>query len=200
MPNIVYGLLFIFIFVLGASYMVWKDERKKVIDLTNELNEKKDQKTPKLSAEFDVFAVAPAGENNKDSILTITADIKNIGAPSIISNIGLIIKRDGREYLGENIVLTKGETLLEGDGLKLSLKEEDNLIRKGISNPIPNGGALSGWHIFLVRNLQGKEIYDPKTVISFSYKDVTDKLYTKEKQMNCSLSKLIDGTKLQHKS
>jgi hypothetical protein len=197
MPNPLYFFIIIFVFIFIASFMVWKDEQQKRIDLENQLKNERDNKVPKLFSDFDVFAVAPAGENGIDSIVTILPTIRNTGAPSIVTNIGITIKRNNLEIKGKDVILSRGDIRLEGDGLKLALKEEDNFSKKGISNPIPTGGALSGWHVVLVRNITSEKIHDKNTIIIFSYKDVVGKIYTQEKTMNYTTEKLIVGTELQ---
>ena len=185
-------------FILSAALLLFQ-QYKKINILAKDLDEEKDRKKPKLNAEFNVLAAAPAGKKEEDSIIIIMATITNIGAPSIISSVNIIIKKGDREIHGEDVVLAAGPMFLEGEDLKITVKEEDNLVRRGISNPIPNGGALHGWHVVLVRNIQKEEIYLPSTTIIFKYMDVTGKLYLTEKQMDYAVSKLIDATKLQNK-
>lgn len=72
MDNGWYVLLFVVLFILGASFMVWKDEHGKVAVLTIKLEK---QKAPKLDARFDVSVVAPAGEKNESSMVIISANI-----------------------------------------------------------------------------------------------------------------------------
>ncbi len=169
-------------------------ERNKVSELEKQLK----NSLPKLSDEFNIFSVAPAGDHDEDSVIIIMATITNTGAPSIVSNFKVLIKKEDKEEIpGEDIILAQGPMLLEGEGLKLVCKEEDNLPKKGISNPIPTGGALHGWHIVRAQKITPDEIYKKGTIIVFSYEDVTGKLYATKKMMDKAVSKLIDGTKLQ---
>jgi hypothetical protein len=197
MPNLWYFPVIIFVFILIASFMVWKDEHEKTINLEQDLER---LTKPQLATEFDILAVAPAGEHNKDSVIIIMATIVNAGAPSIISDVKIIIKRGDMEIRGENIILGDGPLFLEGEGLKITTKREDNLIRKGSENPIPTGGALNGWHIVLARDIKQEEMDNKETTVVFSYKDVTGRFYSTERKMDKAKSKLIDGTKLQNRS
>ena len=197
-PRSLFWSCILIAFIISSAILLIK-QHKKINILAKGLDEEKDRKKPNLSSEFDVFAVAPAGKKEEDSVITIMAIIRNVGAPSIISNVRVVIKKENMEIQGEDVVLGQGPMFLEGEGLKLIVKEEDNLPRKGIANPIPTGGALHGWHIVLARKIKKEEIYNRGTIITFSYKDVTGRLYATEKKMDKPVSKLIDATKLQNK-
>lgn len=183
-------------FIISAA-ILWFIEHQKAANLEKQLEREKSNKEPKLTAEFNVLATSPVGKHDESSVIIIMATITNIGAPSIISNVQVIIKKGNMEIHGENLVLGQGPMFLEGEDLKLLLKEEDNLPKKGISSPIPTGGALHGWHIVLAQNIQKQEIYNQDITIVFTYQDVTGKLYITEKRMDKAVSKLIDATKLQ---
>jgi hypothetical protein len=179
-------------FIISSFYLLIMQHRK-----ISSLEKRLDKSSPYFNTDFDVLAVAPAGDDESDSVIIIMATIKNTGAPSIISDIKVAVKTESGEILGEDIVLGQGPMFLEGEGLKITVKEEDNLPRKGISEPIPTGGAVHGWHIVLARSITRGKIYNKQTTIILSYEDVIGKLYTSEKIMNDAVSKLIDGTKLQ---
>jgi hypothetical protein len=184
--------------IISVSLLWWL-EHIKAINFSKELEKEKSDKEPKLNAEFSVLATSPVGEHDESSVIIITAIITNIGAPSIISNVQVVIKKGNVEIQGKDLVLGQGPMFLEGEGkdLKLLLKEEDNLVKKGISSPIPTGGALHGWHIVLAENIQKQEVYNQNVIIIFTYQDVTGKSYAVEKRMDKAVSKLIDATKLQ---
>ncbi|MEE9910118.1 MAG: hypothetical protein K4571_00200 [Deltaproteobacteria bacterium] len=184
-------------FIISAAILLFQ-QRKVINTITKELDEEKENKRPKLTAEFNVFAVAPAGKLNEDSIVSLTATITNVGAPSIISHVELILKKEGREIKGENIVLSSGPIVFEGNDIKLQVRQEDNLTRQGISHPIPTRGALHGWHVVLFRNIKREEIYSPTTTVIFRFKDVTGALYTTETPMDSTASDFIDASKLQN--
>ncbi len=198
-PLVIFASIGLIRFLL-APYIIFRDEHERTVDLERALITEKDNKLPILAAEFEVLAVAPAGKDDCDSIIIITATIFNTGAPSIVSNFGVEIQRGGKESVkGENVILPPGPMRMEGEGLELTTNEQDNLPRKGISNPILRGGAVTGWHVVLAKNITQSEIHNKETTVVLSYKDVTGKGYTVEKKMDYAISKLIDGTKLQRK-
>ena len=97
-----YALLFIVLFILGASFMVWKDKNNQLIVLQSKL------KAPQFGGELhDIHAIT--NDYIKDSVTIIVGgEITNpFGPPSAITNWQMTIKLpDGTYYCGSSFTIT----------------------------------------------------------------------------------------------
>ena len=80
-----------------ASVSVWTNEHQTIGKLEMEIN---NLSVPKLDGTFEQVFVAPAGNKNESSLLTIMAIIKNTGAQSIVSDFGIIVKAGNKQTSG----------------------------------------------------------------------------------------------------
>ena len=181
MPKLWYALAFIVFFILGASFMVWRDEHHKVVDLTVQLEKERDHNKPKLSGEIENIIYAPAGSKNEDSIIVLMAMITNIGAPSIARDLEVTVKIGDKQIKGTPIPMPAIEIKLwkqtEAQGEGLILKPEDFLPRKCIAQPIANGGGAGGFMLMLFHNVSNQQLASNGLVI-LSFKDILDREYT----------------------
>jgi hypothetical protein len=165
-------------FVISAV-VLWVIEHAK----KNKLEKELDHSKPKLSAEIGLTSVAPAGENNENSLVIILVVIKNTGAPSIASDFVLSIKIDGKESIGQFFPLAEGKIRLRSTfGQELLLKPDDNLILKSGSQPILTGGAVNGFCMVLIPNVNCEDNFS-KGIMILNFKDVFGNDYATEHKM-----------------
>lgn len=188
-----------------ASVRVWTDEHRQVVSLENQVKIEKERKIPKLSAQVDILAVAPAGHKWESSIVTVVAIIRNTGAPSIADDFKVTIKVGEKEHKG--IIVPppiKEINLWTTDGKNkegVALLAEDYLPRKCLAQPIVTGGGVFGFIQLLVTNVQHQEIHN-KGIITISFRDVLNNVYSfqsvKEKDSE-SQKPILNVNKLQER-
>lgn len=194
MNNAWYIVLFVVVFILGASFMVWKDEHQQVTLLSVELEK---QKSPRLDAQFDIFAATRAGENNESSIVFVTATITNMGAPSIVNNITLSIKVGDKQTEGQYFALPQNEIRLQDKTYDFTLKREDYLVKKCMSQPIPLGGAVQGGMPLFFPGIEKSKVFERGTVFIFSFQDISHKTYKFKKTMTGAITPPLNIKTLQ---
>jgi len=195
----IFGNCVIIAFIISAI-ILWIIEHKKVINLTTEAKRERDRSKPNLSAEIDFTAVAPAGDKDESSLITIMAIIKNTGAPSIVSNFKLLVKIEDSETIGQFFPLPKDSiTLKSTDGQEILLKSADNLLLKSVLQPIVTGGAVTGFCSVLMPNLRQEDVTFKGTMV-LSFKDISGNDYAVEHCFTSGKSiKFIDFNKIQKK-
>ena len=190
------GLFLLFL----SGFLTWKEEHKKVISLSNELEK---QKITNFNTNFEVYIAAPAGEKEEDSIVGITAQITNTGAPSILKNIEVLVKVGGKSIKGQPLLTHKEGShfvgVLDGKPITLSVSYEDHLVRKCLSQPIITGGAVTGLHVVFLPNITNEDVFRVGTVIIFSFQDVFDKTYEFKKIMSGQTTPPLNPMTLQKK-
>ena len=144
-------VLFLVLFVIGASYMAWRDERKSVLDLQSTskgLQQKLDDLTvPIFELEILQAHVSPIPSGHTQ--IVFVGDLKNKGADAaVIGNTWLaeIVTADGKTYKGSPALLTGTIDLCEGEKIRRFVPE-DALDLKASDVIKTNGyklGAL-GW-------------------------------------------------------
>jgi hypothetical protein len=173
-----YVLLFVVCFILGASFMVWKDEHQTVQRLETQIEK---LSIPKLSGRIDYVAVAPCGKKNENSLITIMANITNTGAPSIVSYFKVTIKIGNEEVKSVPVLQPSSKIILfksaEKEREGMVLQPADYLPRKGIVQPIVMGGGIWGFVQSFVPNVSKKQIYSDGLII-LHFKDVSGKDYS----------------------
>lgn len=193
MPKNWYVLIFVILFILSASFIVWKDEHQKTSILEQELATEKERSKPNFHIEAGVSYVSPAGKTNESSIVVVIGIIKNTGAPSIASNFLVSVNVKGVTTVGqffpfgENIVIPALNSAPQ-----ITLHRDDYLVKKGMQQPIPTGGAVQGFLIVLVPNVKPAEILDVGSRISLSLKDASGRSYSVDQVTHGSSSTIID--------
>lgn len=193
MPKIWYFLIFVVLFILSASFFVWKDEHQKVIALDQQLKIEKDHSKPNFNAEAGVTYVSPAGGKNESSIVLVLGIITNTGAPSIASHFQVSVKVKDTTTMGqffpygEKIVVPASKT-----SPAITLHRDDNLVKKSMLQPIPTGGAVQGYCIVFVPNVKTEDILTVGSIITLSFNDASGKNYTVEQIQSGKQSKILD--------
>lgn len=162
-------------------------------------HQKSEKSKPILNAEIDIFAIAPAGEKDENSIVTITATITNVGAPSIVNKIAVSIKMRDKYFQGQFIPLPKDGITLKGENQSFFMKTEDYLPHKCLTQPIATGGAATGFIPLLFSELKREDISQSGTIIVLTCSDVAGEKYTFEKVMSGQRIPPLDMNKLQKK-
>jgi hypothetical protein len=176
----------VFIAFIISAAILWFIEHQKV-----------EKSKPRLNAQVDVFFVIPAGEKGENSLVIITATITNIGAPSIVNNIGVSIKIQDKYFQRQLVLPPKEGMTLEGENRSFFMKTEDYLPRKCLTQPIVTGGAANGFIALLFSGLKKEDIFHLGTIIIFTCDDVLQKKYNFKKVMSEQGTPPLDISKLQ---
>lgn len=174
----------VFVAFIISSAILWIIEHQKV----KRLEMDKRSQDPKLNADFNVFAVAPAGIQDRDSIVAITGLITNTGAPSIVKNIRVVVETGGKSIQGQFISLdsrgSRFQEIIDGEPVERIMKFEDHWVRNCSSNPIMKGGGAIGGHVVLLPNITTDDVFRAGTIIMLTFQDVCDKSYEFKKVMS----------------
>jgi len=148
------------------------------------------------------MSVAPAGKRNKDSLVTVTGIIRNNKAPSIAEAMSARVRlSDGREARFIEFPLPREKiNLMPIHGqYAIVLPVSDYLPKKAILNPIPTGGAATGFMIGVVRDVTSEDLWQPTTLVILSFRDVTGRSYEISKRIATgSPLEVLDYRTLQH--
>jgi hypothetical protein len=195
-----FGRSLFFAFIISALVLLIMEHRK-----VKELEKQLKNAEPNLTADFNVSAVAPAGENDEDAIVAISAHITNTGGPSIVKNIGVLVERGEKSLQGQFITLdyrgSQFQEIVDGQPVVHTVKFEDHLVRNCSSQPIVTGGGITGAHVVLVPNINSNDIYQEGTVVIFSFQDVYGKRYEFKQTMSGQIMPPLNPMMLQkHKA
>jgi len=157
---------------------------------THNLKKQLDKSKPDLHVDFNVSAMAPAGEGDKDSIVMIAAQITNTGAPSVLKNILVVAQTADRTIEGKYIMPEKKRNL-EGYWFNGSLGGEDTpvvverskLLIRYLSEPISTGGGGTGAYLVLLPGINNDAVIEAGTIFTLSFEDVYGKKYEFKKAM-----------------
>jgi hypothetical protein len=150
--------------------------------LEHEKDRLSDVREPKLVPHIDAFIV---GEHASGKALcTLSVTIKNLGAPSVVDNYGLVIKIGDRISIGQFIVLPNQEFTVtlemagaSASGPPLTLKQADFLYEK-TTRPIATGSWERGWIMVIIPDFS-REMMDVDGVIAeVSFVDVVGRRYS----------------------
>jgi hypothetical protein len=186
MPKIWYILIFIVFFILGASFIAWRDEHRKSMDLFDQLAKEKDHSRPKLNGQIGGLLLSPVGQQKENSVILVSLMITNIGAPSIVHDIHLAVQAGDIPIEGEFIPPSKEGISFSSpngeEGQAIVFPLEDDLTTKGVDKPISTGGGLRGFLFALVRNLP-REQFASAGLIVVSFRDILGEKYVTEYQV-----------------
>lgn len=165
-------------FTVAAFFTAWREqheaakaEHAEVTRLTSQLNA---MSTPRLTAAIDFTSHARGGPRNKDLIVGVFATISNTGAASIAKEFRVIfLAADGKATNGEMVVLPRDKlTMGDSRGKNIELSSSNFLPRKAIANPIPTGGAVTGFILVLVRNVTHEDFTREGAHVILEFNDV----------------------------
>jgi hypothetical protein len=140
-------------FIMSALSL-WGMEHHSVMSLHQQLN---DLTKPQLIGTIDQVAFAPSGTDNSWTVTTISGEINNKGAPTILNHWKASLRlADGEVIKGEGVPppMPGGELVLyfgEGSNIKREFPEADHFLIQSESHPIATGGGISGWVQFVFR-------------------------------------------------
>jgi hypothetical protein len=158
-----------------AAARVWTDEHRARLAAEKRLEQ---LTIPDLSGVIDFVSVAPAGENAQDSIITLYAEIKNLGAPSVVDTFSMKVRsKDGKEVVLLSLGRPSKDVQLFADipGQYGLLPVDEFLPIKAITQPVPKGGKTYGWTWGLAKGIRKTELMNPESRIFLSFDDVTGK-------------------------
>jgi hypothetical protein len=132
---------------------------------------------PELSVVLGAFRLVPTGKLRQDSIVIVTANIVNTGAPTIVHNLNLLITI-GSNAISGTVMSDIPQTInfMKDEKIRATLRYEDYLPRKCLL-PIMTGGSVSGWYAILVRDLAISKINQAGNKIILHFTDGYDKAY-----------------------
>jgi hypothetical protein len=186
-------------FLFFACFQAWRDEYDRA---TTEQTELHRLKAPNLIGEITGVTTAPGGEGGRDTLLTVWAEIKNTGAPSIAENISLEAHfPDGRIKPVISLPRTSKSVRLLGDlrDQGILLLTQDFLSTKALAAPIATGGAVEGWAWGVLYGTTPQEARKDAVVV-MKFRDVSGRLVeTKGRPFGPSIPIEFDPSKLQPK-
>jgi hypothetical protein len=162
-------------FISSAAYL-WFVERKKV----RELEKERKENAPKLSAEIKYCCLSECGLYDEDLMVVLYLTIKNSGAPSVVDNFELFVRSGPEDVVGISRSLTPGSYISTSSALltddRIELTPDIYLPTMGLQNPIPYGGAITGYYSAIIYDTKSGDIsFD--SVIGVIFHDVAGKEY-----------------------
>ncbi|HVB86381.1 MAG TPA: hypothetical protein VNK23_06915 [Candidatus Dormibacteraeota bacterium] len=167
--------------IFGGFYSAWSQQYDKATQGQNQINTLRHQLTaltvPDLHGTIDFAAFGSDVKHRRLCAMTVQLTITNTGAPSIADSFRMFVTlKNGREIEVEPILAPKTfAELYEGEAGKspsMILTTKDYLPSKAISNPIPTGGAVSGFIQGYVVGATQNEVSAAGTVIRVAFQDV----------------------------
>src|SRR5579863_1125415 len=133
------------LFVAGlilAQFMAYWDLRKEIIS-----------SHPDLRPKLDSVMVAPAGQNNSDSLVGILGAIRNFVAPGTVADIELTYQVGPNKYTVTWVAEPGDATLATSPGHTTTLLASRYLSAQGRKEPIPTNSQISGWMIGAIKGV-----------------------------------------------
>lgn len=138
---------------------------------------------PKLQFDTESIIINVPDENPNSLILIIFSSVTNLGSPSTVKNWNLAITINSKKQAikGTPNYFEGSQTIGKGQpGISPTiLHSADLLIEKTANNPIPSGGAASGFLVFTVDGISHKQLTSGDSSVLLSFSDVTGKQYHK---------------------
>jgi hypothetical protein len=181
------------LFLYLGCFKAWRDQNANVIHAQDEQrkaeNKLNELTIPNVTCRIDGFAIAPAGGNGSETLVTLSVAVHNTGAPSILDlwtakltfNVGDDNVVDLEGY-GIPPPMPGGEVVQyfgKGKSNRRELAETDHLVSQTKSRPIVQGGGIAGWVIFVFP----REEKQMRGMFTLSVHDVTGKLISCEKEL-----------------
>lgn len=168
MPKRWYIPIFIFGFVILASFMAWRDQ----VHIANNAQAQLDSLTkPKLSGLFKRIGAAPTGDHKQDCLATITVYIENLGAPTAIKDVTFTASREGKSYQGQFLPIAAAR-LADEKMRRIVYPESHHLFNKAQDAAIQTNVPMEAYFQVLLRGITRDEFMDNKTKLVLHYKDV----------------------------
>jgi hypothetical protein len=132
-----------------------------------------------LIVEAKAFTTRALVPDHEPSVgFTYILTVRNYGKPTIVTGYQLAIKmQDKQEIIIRPKVGGSKVRMKTPDGKNVTYRGSDELSRKTAQQPIPTGGAVSGYLIFLVEGVTESDIFKEGTTIKIGYQDITGKRY-----------------------
>jgi hypothetical protein len=145
-----------------AGFLAWRDERKKVKDLTH----------PALWAHIISVGI---GNTSQGAGITILLQITNTGPPTIADAFVAII--NSKQF--PTVHLLPGSKFSDEAGNVARISPADMLYEK-LRNPIPEGGRVSGFLFFIAKGMSGSDLTATakRPEIAVRFRDATRKEYS----------------------
>jgi hypothetical protein len=129
---------------------------------------------PDISGEFVFEAAAPTGEKKENCLATLVVHIKNLGAPTALEHISIVVARDTKIFNAQfvpprNIILFTGAN---ATGPEVQFSAENHLVQKAARNPILMNVPIDTWFQIVVYGLTRDEFFSKGTKVSLNF-DVT---------------------------
>jgi len=165
------------IFLFFASFQAWRDQYREAAKANERLAE---LSAPMLTGSIKKVMEGPTGANGDDCLVIAIVTITNTGAPSVVPTFNSKIRlKDGREFpIIFDIAIPNGDTIIPVLQLPpgTSLNSADELSRKALAQPIPTGGATTGFLIGTAQGVTYSESFRPGTLYVLDFTDVTGKI------------------------
>ncbi len=181
-PLYVYiGLLILF--TIFACFLAWRDERRKFIQTSMELEKKH---LPQFMGTIHQVSVGVAGKmvNGKPvktpnvAAVTILASVRNLGMPSIARSWSLLAKVPQKRTLNGELQFQERRLVMHQEGHdSIVHQNEDVLYNKIAEKPLIAGGEVAGVLHFHLHGVTKEDVYRDGSVFVLIFEDVTEKTY-----------------------
>ena len=154
-----------------AGYAAWKDKNVALLELQKRLS------VPQFEGEIRVFTTTFSGTNREDTLITAAeVMIRNpLGPASAVYDWTMTVEFPdstvitGRPIIAPQKTLTLGT--IPGPGYKEILLDASQFWPRLGSQPIPPGGAPTGWFAAVFPSISDQELKSKKGILVLTFKD-----------------------------
>lgn len=167
MPKIWYALIFFVFFIVGSSFIVWRDEHLAHLKTKADLSAALDQKVVKFHGEL-LHAIMSLADNKKDVWAILTISIWNSGADSVVRGYKAKVSFNGKVFDDLHPqIFPKGFRIRDEKGVELEMLYPQQMITEKTSVPVVRGDTKTGTLIFLIKDASDFVSVSPEWTINF---------------------------------
>jgi len=202
MPKRWYALMFVFFFMLGASFMTWRDQRDQVRSERSETDGLRKRIEDLAQPKFEMHILSSLlGDQAKksDSYAVVVARLNNLGSESSVPEDTWrmwVRSDDGVMHVGEAYTLKPGNNdfCMRSAGSSIvkarRFVAEDALYERA-THVIPRNAYVAGVLEFVFPGLDYKTLLKPTNVLVIRWRDVLNREFSDEESVG-SLAARVD--------
>jgi hypothetical protein len=169
MPKKAFMWVFVVAFLVVASFLAWRDQRREVATL----RAAQDARTrPIIRAQIEQAVLNTEHEPGTLHVL-LTASVRNVGAPTALEDWQLeVTPAGGAPVRGRPQVIPGSMTICGKRGRGLLFTDRDALYHRTLARPIETGGMVRGVLGFKFPGMSEARFYQPTTRLKLQARDV----------------------------
>jgi hypothetical protein len=191
MPRAI-GFILAGAFLLMAFFKAWREQKQTVAqrDLQITMFQKQIDSLTKPDFELTAgtFVIStlkrhwPTGKGatgkRTDEVIFVPLSILNHGAPSVVSKFRMSVSFQGGETVqGIPLVMADSIVLPPPNSAPITFTPDQSLFKKAVAQPIPTGGIVGGFVLFLFPEEFNEQLRSAGTVISIVLEDSVHREY-----------------------